>query len=48
MCTVPLETEAIAYSQSLDKLRETQAGFRYAADKAREEGMAEGEKKKSN
>lgn len=35
-------SDSIAYSQSLEKLRETQAGFRYAASKARAEGRAEG------
>ena len=39
------EEEKIAYSQSLEKLRDTQAGIRFAADKAREEGRAEGEAK---
>ncbi|MBD5262606.1 MAG: hypothetical protein HDS39_00845 [Bacteroides sp.] len=37
------DEEKVAYSQSLDKLRDTQAGIRFAADKAREEGRAEGE-----
>ena len=35
--------EKIAYSQSLEKLRDTQAGIQFAADRAREEGRAEGE-----
>ena len=39
------DDEKIAYSQSLEKLRDTQAGIRFAADKAREEGRAEGEAK---
>ena len=39
------EDEKIAYSQSLEKLRDTQAGIRFAADMAREEGRAEGEAK---
>ena len=39
------EDEKIAYSQSLEKLRDTQAGIRFAADRAREEGRAEGEAK---
>ena len=34
--------EKIAYSQSLEKLRDTQAGIQFAADRAREEGRAEG------
>lgn len=34
--------EVVAYSQSLEKLRETQAGYRYAADRAREEGLEKG------
>ncbi len=36
------ESDSIAYSQSLGKLRETQAGFRYAASQARAEGRVEG------
>ena len=36
------EEEKIAYSQSLEKLRDTQAGIRFAADRAREEGEARG------
>lgn len=36
------EDEKIAYSQSLEKLRDTQAGIIFAADKARAEGRAEG------
>ena len=39
------EEEKIAYSQSLEKLRDTQAGIRFASDKAREEGRIEGEAK---
>lgn len=36
------ENDTIAYSQSLEKLRETQAGFRYAADEALKKGEAIG------
>ena len=36
------EDEKIAYSQSLEKLRDTQAGITFAADRAREEGEAKG------
>ena len=36
------EEEKIAYSQSLEKLRDTQAGIRFAADSARAEGEAKG------
>lgn len=34
--------EIVAYSQSLEKLRDTRAGILFAADKARAEGRAEG------
>ena len=34
--------EKIAYSQSLEKLRDTQAGIQFAADRARAEGEAKG------
>ena len=37
------EEEKIAYSASLEKLRETKAGILYAAEKARNEGRAEGQ-----
>lgn len=36
------DEEKIAYSQSLEKLRDTRRGITFAADKAREEGRAEG------
>ena len=36
------DTETIAYSQSLDKLNETIAGFRYAKEEGIELGKAEG------
>ena len=36
------EDEKVAYSQSLEKLRDTQAGITFAADRAREEGEAKG------
>ena len=36
------EDEKVAYSQSLDKLRDTQAGIQFAADQARNEGREEG------
>ncbi|MBD5359015.1 MAG: Rpn family recombination-promoting nuclease/putative transposase [Bacteroides sp.] len=39
------EDETIAYSQSLEKLRDTQKGILFAADRAREEGRAEGREK---
>lgn len=34
--------EKVAYSQSLDKLRDTQAGIQFAAERARAEGEAKG------
>lgn len=36
------EDEIVPYSQSLDKLRDIQAGILYAADEAREKGYSEG------
>ena len=36
------DTETIAYSQSLDKLNETIAGFRYAKEEGIKLGKAEG------
>ena len=36
------DDEKIAYSQSLEKLRDTRRGISFAADKAREQGRAEG------
>lgn len=36
------EDETIAYSQSLEKLRDTQKGILFAAERAREEGWEQG------
>lgn len=36
------ESDTIAYSDSLEKLRETQAGFQYAAEEALKKGEAIG------
>lgn len=41
---LPKESDTIAYSQSLEKLRDTKVGIIYAADRAHEEGKEEGRK----
>ncbi len=36
------EDQMVAYSESLERLRDTQKGIKYMADKSRAEGRAEG------